>query len=69
MKKDEAVSRALFELRCIAEILDVIGNSILSETQSPYPWICWLGQQVDRVASELDEGMMPPPRREKASAQ
>jgi hypothetical protein len=56
MEKDQAVSRALFELRCIGEFLEALGNSLTED--SPHPWMCWIGNQVDRVASELEVGMM-----------
>jgi hypothetical protein len=55
MKKNEAVSRALFELRCIAESLQAFGKSLAED--SPQPVACWFGDQVERVANELDKGM------------
>jgi hypothetical protein len=67
VEKDKAVSSVLFELRCIGESLQAFGNS--QTDGSPHPWFSWLGEQVERVADELDEGMLPPPRREKGSAQ
>jgi len=45
----------VFELNCIGEILQALGNSVIADDQSPYPWMVWLGDQAKRVADELRE--------------
>jgi hypothetical protein len=57
-RKDWAISRTLYELRCIGEILQIMGNTKLIDGHETLPWMHWLGEQADRVADELDEAML-----------